>query len=146
MTPHKQTIKHDPKNGEYGDCYRTCFAMIFDLDPQDVPHFVNGKLTNAEVSENLKAWLDPQGYNTFSLFFPSSVTLDQIVETMTIYNKDTPVMISGQSPRGEWNHVVICHNGVIHDPAISESVVPLAGPCLPDGNWWIEVVTKSTCP
>ncbi len=39
MTPHTQTILHDPITGSMGDCWRTSIACLLDLPPQEVPHF-----------------------------------------------------------------------------------------------------------
>ena len=40
MIFHSQLIKHDPDNGQWGDCFRTCIACIFNVhNVTDVPHF-----------------------------------------------------------------------------------------------------------
>src|SRR3546814_14399554 len=48
MTPHPQLIKHDPENGAYGDCQRTCIAVILDLHPSEVPHFCDNPLADRD--------------------------------------------------------------------------------------------------
>ena len=34
MIPYKNTVKHDPENGTYGDCHRACFCTILGIDPR----------------------------------------------------------------------------------------------------------------
>ena len=62
----KQKYKHDPDNGIFGDCYRTCLAYILGLDRDDVPHYVTtmdkeyefNKLTKKLRAATSKAIID----------------------------------------------------------------------------------------
>ncbi len=142
MTPLKQSNRHDPENGIFGDCYRTCFAMIFDMNPEDLPHFVVLGMDREGTDKEVKGWLRERGFDLFTLFFPGEHSLDAVAQTMDVYNPTVPVIISGKSPGGEWNHSTVYHAGQFFDPGHSNANPPLDGPCLPDGNWWIEIVTK----
>ncbi len=42
MRPQKQKYFHDPENGTWGDCDRTCVASLLCRDIEDVPHFFEG--------------------------------------------------------------------------------------------------------
>lgn len=50
--------------------------------------------------------------------------------------------VSGASPRGDWNHAVIFHDGKFYDPAKMGNQDVFTGPCSPNGFWWIELVVK----
>ena len=49
----KQANRHDPENGIFGDCYRTCLAGLLGVDRDSVPHHVltmDQELWNSEES------------------------------------------------------------------------------------------------
>ena len=79
MTPHNQLIKHDPENGMYGDCQRTCIAVILDLHPSEVPHFCEDP-TATRHDENWREkrqarWLHDRGLTAATVAYsvgPSS--------------------------------------------------------------------------
>ena len=53
MTPIKQTIFSDKKNGIVGNCWQACVASLLDLRLEDVPHFCNSN----SWPENYHKWL-----------------------------------------------------------------------------------------
>ena len=62
MTPHKQLIKHDPENGQWGDCGRTAIACLLDLHPSDVPHFWEGpERADRDPETECRKWLAERG-------------------------------------------------------------------------------------
>lgn len=101
MTPYKQTILHDPANGQFGDCWRTCLACLLDIDPLAVPHF--GELGDQWFKET-QAWLGKRGLAMFDMPY---MEIFPHIEVKGAYH-----IISGISPR---------------DPAVRHSVIGLDG-------------------
>ncbi|MCW2764008.1 MAG: hypothetical protein JWR85_4209 [Marmoricola sp.] len=132
MTPHKQLFRHKPPE-TYGDCARTVYACMLDIQPADVPHF--GELYWDKPEEWRKAeldWFNSQGYQLLTLAY--SDKLENIHGSIATLNPNVYYMLSGTS-RNECNHLVICRNGeIVHDPAQDDSGI--IGPC-DDGYYWI---------
>lgn len=140
MTPHKQTIKHDPARGLYGDCYRTAIASLLDLPPESVPHFCDGPETKGDdVTGRAREWLAGRGLSLVRLpLFCSDV--GPVFELMGECNPGALYLLTGQSPRG-FNHVVVCRGGKLaHDP--SQEGGGLVGPC-DDGAFWVEIIGRN---
>lgn len=55
----KQTILHDPDNGDIGNCLQACIASILELDIHDVPHFAAHK--GSDWFDRLNDWLLKRG-------------------------------------------------------------------------------------
>lgn len=144
--PQTQRLKHDPANGSYGDCQRTCLAMVLGFDAEEVPHFADP--TQFPDDEGCRkaerAWLAERGWAIIQLPIPGDWGhgfLDSVLDQQP----DIPLIVSGKSPRGEWNHDVVIRSGVLHDP--HPDATGLAGPCIdldrPDEpRWfWVTVLT-----
>lgn len=139
MTPHKQLIAHDPTQGQFGDCHRTCIAMILDLHPSDVPHFMEGvypdtptdapECTNAVKME--REFLASHRLTTLTVPFPSELTLDSIFTHLAAWGPDAPVILSGTSGLGS-GHSCVAFRGELHDPSGNGLVGPMS-----DGFWWV---------
>ncbi|KQT37692.1 hypothetical protein [Methylophilus sp. Leaf414] len=139
MKFHKQLYSHDPENGQFGDCLRTCYACLLDFpDVEQVPNF-GVHYGDIKAFNNAKDnWLLGWGYKEISFPITGEVTLDWLLECMTSWNPDTTYMLTGLGARGV-NHVVIARNReIIHDPHPSNA--GLVGPCSePDQQpiWWV---------
>lgn len=104
MTPQKQTVLTDEKNGINGNCFTACIASLFDMPTDQVPHFSS------------------YGENWFQVFYDFLKTTDfEINGTWYIPNNpqwkdfkgiDGYVIVGGKSPRGIKNgHAVIYKDG-----------------------------------
>ena len=71
MKFHKQLYRHDPENGVWGDCYRTAWACLLDLEPEDVPHFCEGFTDDGAATAKLDAWLRERGLCRYVVFRPN---------------------------------------------------------------------------
>lgn len=144
MTPQKQLISHDPDKGKWGDCYRTCVAVILDMKAGDVPHFCDGGGGGITKS---REWLAKQGLAPFTCYYPGdNVSLEQIMLTNERLNVGVPYILTGLGPRGV-NHSVVCVSGeIVCDPHCgTPSPTGLSGPALgSDGSrfWWVEVIAR----
>lgn len=103
MTPVYQTILTPP----HGNCLQACIASILELPLEEVPNFMR-------VS-------GPAWYDRFVNFLLSQ-GLFPIYLTPEVVNADGTrpygyYLVQGKSPRGDFDHVVVYHNGKLaHDP------------------------------
>ena len=110
------TTKDDGKGG-VGDCMRACVASLLGLSVDDVPHFARYGLNDEPPDKHGWWWAFIGFCDTLE---PSHEVLvpdeppppsDDIADLFGMY------LATGKSPRGDWNHVVICRGGeVIWDP------------------------------
>lgn len=97
MIPVHQTLFGDGK----GNCVQAALASILEMDLEDVPNVIQSRYW----WEALNQWLKGFGLEVVEVlaggdFVPAGYHL-----------------IGGQSPRGNFNHVVVGHNGkMVHDP------------------------------
>ncbi len=135
MTPHKQLYRHDPDNGVWGDCLRTAIACLFDLRPEQVPHFADGGPSGSEMNARIDAWLKEQGSHRISVMYKGD--LDQVLRSVASQNPDVWYLLTGQS-RMEVDHVVICRNdAIVHDPSLDGAGI--IGPA-DIGYYWVEFI------
>ncbi|MEM9579072.1 MAG: hypothetical protein AAF891_00175 [Pseudomonadota bacterium] len=142
----KQLITHDPENGKWGDCYRTCIAMLMGLDPAEVPHFCDGSPENASGIEGVRDWLRPQGLSVFQSVYGADITFRQLMGTLEHFSPGVPVIITGMGTRGVNHCVVAIGNQVFCDPCNGKPVKkPFTGPAESEGEawWWIEAIAKA---
>lgn len=136
MKPSKQLNRHDPENGVWGDCTRTVFACLLDLEPADVPHFYD-KGENVEIADRrIQEWLGSR-YGLRLFQFPLSVHPEAengrqaVLDTVGSWNRDAYWTLSGKSKRGT-NHVVICCGSeIVWDPSLDNTGI--VGPVV-DGD------------
>ncbi len=106
MRPVKQTILHDPANGQYGDCFRACIASLLELPINEVPHVCDGKPEGDTTwYAELSAWLAPRG-----LVYLEFGTGDGWAASFAAAGGETFHVISGRSPRGHL-HAIVGRNG-----------------------------------
>ena len=135
MTPRKQIFRHDPDNGGWGDCYRTAWACLLDLEPKEVPHFCDQGRGDKESDRLLKEWLAARGLTYFRVLFGGDLEVQKILDTVMLCNPGTFALLSGESRNGT-NHIVIIRDGeIVHDPAQDDSGI--TGPC---DNGYFEVM------
>ncbi len=115
MTPHKQLFLHDPDNGQYGDCFRTCVAMLLDVSPEEVPH-EHRDCSGWEMEDLVNGYLEPMGLTVARVptYYPHSP--EEFLANYSTYFRNTAYMLSGKSPRGTQHVVVIDRDGRMHDP------------------------------
>lgn len=146
MTPQKQFIKgYDPEAGVFGDCHRTCFAVLLDMEPEEVPHFMHGHVegdhdNGQDVDRRIAEWLSGFGLRAASFSYDSdALSLKELMAWMAEMNPGVPFILGGTSPRGV-GHSVVCLDGTVAcDPVTGEACEPseaVVGP-MPGGYWWI---------
>lgn len=140
MIPHAQLIKHDPDNGDYGDCQRTCIAVILDLHPSEVPHFCDNPIARKGTpdwwAERQAVWLNDRGLSCATVAYSGEVSLEDVMSWTSRQNPDVPMILLGQSSIGS-NHVVVVLNGeIVCDPSGNGIV----GPSI-EGVWEISMIT-----
>jgi len=106
-------LDHGKPDAEYGDCMRACVASLFELPPEDVPHFCSKDYVNTWV-QCVNEWASKRGY-----FFTQIETIP--LWSLTRNLGDIYLMAGGKSPRGDWGHWVInklSRDGshLFHDP------------------------------
>lgn len=145
MIFNKQLFKHDPANGTFGDCYRTCIACLLNLKPHQVPNFGEHYDDLVKFEGAAREWLCANGYKSVQLPLNPNYSLTDVLTCMQVWNPDVYYFITGMAARG-FNHVVIARNDqVIHDPHPSGD--GLTGPAEEGGQvsaWWIEVLLPAS--
>lgn len=121
MIPITQTIFNpDFTKGETGDCMAASIASVLELPLSSVPNFVAIGRTQHPDQPNpltdsqsdwwyyLRDWLAPRGF----MFFEFPADAHPAILSALGYH-----LIAGDSPRGDWKHVVVGYRGnVVHDP------------------------------
>lgn len=135
MIHQTQLIRHDPANGAWGDCYRTCVACLLELPPAEVPHVYDGGVELADG--RMRDWLRGRGFALIASSVPGEVSLDRLLGEWAdaIVGPGVHFLITGRSPRGT-NHVVVARAGeIVCDPHPDGG--GLVGPADTD-VWWLE--------
>jgi hypothetical protein len=128
-----QEYKHDPENGIYGDCARTCLAALLEVPNDNVPHFLWDNPSGEVFNRRLDIWMAQQALSRFIVTFPREVELEALLAYMKHMNPGVYVCLVGQSKLG-CNHIVITLDGeIVMDPSGNGIV----GPC-DDGFWYVE--------
>lgn len=119
---HKQLLKHDPANGVYGDCFRTCIACLLERPVTEVPHFCDGGKDDVWL-EDLYKYLAPRGY----YYVEFRVYDIGAWKDMSRFPYDIYHIITDVSPNfPDTMHAVIGKNGEVwHDPAPSNKGLPV---------------------
>ena len=145
MTPHNQLIKHDPENGMYGDCQRTCIAVILDLHPSEVPHFCDDP-TATRQDENWwekrqTRWLNDRGLTAATVAYSGKSSMSDVMLWTSKQNPKTPMILLGTSSLG-CNHVVVVLDGeIVCDPSGNGIVGPSSG-----GTWEVSMLAIGVKP
>lgn len=138
MTPYKQLFRHAPENGVWGDCHRTAIGSIFDVPPDQMPHFCDRDRDDADrlVGE----WLAERGLT--QLQFPFACgddpegSLRAVLRLMRHWNPGQFYLLGGTSRSG-YGHTVVClDDAIVHDP--SRDNLGIVGP-LEEGCYLLTV-------
>ena len=86
------------ENYPIGDCVRSVFACLLGLDNvEEVPNFMRDG--NEKFQEHLEQWLEEKDLEY--------IELDYEVYKETAYFPYGHCGVSGKSPRGDWDHIVV---------------------------------------
>lgn len=143
MLIQKQKNLHKPEEGIFGDCFRTCLAVLLGIDAEEVPHFLKtGKFEDQLYIE----WLNANDLHLLRVTFPGECQLEQILITGSVMSGDMPYLLSGFSRTG-CNHVVVCQGlEIVCDPSLIDAGI--VGPMqneYADGikeEWWVEWLVR----
>jgi len=138
MRFYKQLVKHDPDNGRYGDCFRTCLACLLNVPPEDVPHFLAEG--NDAFWPAVTEWLSHHKLSLFHVPF-SGDDLQGLFRSMQHLNPDLLYLLAGKSPRGVNHQVIAQGDRILHDPSTEGG--GLVGPCVEDGMYWVGLLVPS---
>jgi hypothetical protein len=148
MKIQKQLIVHNPSLGNFGDCYRTCIAVMLDLNAADVPHFYQGARMDGDniipdkgSAKAIQDWLTERDIVQINVIFDGDLSVDDVLKTGGLMNIGIPFMFSGKSRLG-CNHAVVAINGEI---ACDPSGNGIVGPCE-DGYYWLTYLGKKLNP
>ena len=136
IKPLKQKLRHDPKNGVFGDCHRTAYAMILGYEAEEVPHFAYNGPEDFHVNE--QNWLDSENLGKVNIAFPGESSVELILQTMNVLNPDMPFILGGMSKIGV-GHSVVCFENEIYDPSLDDNGI--VGP-MSDGYYWVTYVVR----
>lgn len=141
--------RHNPPHS-YGDCWRTCLGMALGLDPLTIPHFGDDRLYPLADDAGRKAeaaWLAELGWTRISLPLHGGWGWEWVADVLRQQPRDAVIVITGKSPRGEWNHDVVWRDGVLFDPFNEAEGIVLAGPAIGPGEWyWANIITPALMP
>lgn len=140
MTPQQQLIKHDPENGAYGDCQRTCIAVILDLHPSEVPHFLDDPTAERDSADWWHArqtrWLAERGLAEARFGYWPEMPLEEVLQSASAANPNVPMILCGKSSLGSNHSVVVLNGEIVCDPSGNGIVAPP----LDDNPWEISVI------
>ncbi len=85
-----------------GNCFPACVASIMKRPLWTVPNFcVKDHPHTGHWSNRFLAWLDAQGWGYIEVDFR------EISKTCSVWMPDALCIVSGKSPRGDWNHSIV---------------------------------------
>lgn len=121
----KNLCRHDPENGSWGDCHRTCFAAILGVEQADVPHFFDQDRGGEAGNEIADAWLAERGLVQGTVVFPGETDFDLLLQTLGHSMPGVAVILGGRSRNGTDHSVVLLAGEIVCDPTDGGIV----GPC-----------------
>lgn len=114
---HMMAVKHDPDNGQYGDCFRAVLGYLLGLDTEDVPHFMADPDRGMDkILIDVDQWLAQRGlrYMTMPMLADN---LDVLLKSLADRAPGMRFEVVGESPR-HTDHCVVAQDGkIVHDPA-----------------------------
>lgn len=124
LKPVFQTIFGNGIGTEAGNCMPACLASILEIPLDDIPHFAGNHYEPRDFHKAVDEWLRSIGYRPIRMYVEN-------IEECALYIEgwsDEFVLLSGDSPRGDWAHIVVgkvSDHGysfdVVHDPHPSGS-------------------------
>jgi hypothetical protein len=149
MRPQLQKFRGSQVDGQFGDCYRTCVAMILNMDRDDVPHFAedvppgtpgDDPLTHDSFDRE-REWAAQHGLSMVSIPFPGEVPLETLLEQFGGHGRPgaAPVILNCSLVPGGAPHAVVMFEQRIYDPlGLPEDWRRYP---TPDGFWWVQIYT-----
>lgn len=105
MIPVYQSItKHDPDNGQIGDCFRACICSLLELPIEKVPHFAT--YPQDQWWSRVIDYMDAKGYKVFCGFGAQADPKDKALYYIA----------TGTSLRGFLHSVIYREGKLVHDP------------------------------
>lgn len=136
MRPLKQRFRHNPEKGEFGDCHRTCLAMLLEVERDSVPNFAEMAADQWALWQDLvNEFLAEHSMGMFRIAF--SDTLETVLHYMLRVNPGIYYTLSGTSKNGTGHCVVAINDKIVADPSLDDSGI--VGP-MEDGYFWVEVL------
>jgi hypothetical protein len=133
VIPVKQSNRHDPDNGVWGDCHRAAVASILRLPLEAVPHFCDGGPDADEFVRRERNFLTSVGL--FAVEFAWAADLDEVLATMGERYDGIHYLLGGWSRTGCNHTVVCCGRRIVHDPSLDDSGI--IGPMEPTGRYHV---------
>jgi hypothetical protein len=135
------------KQIEDNDCFRTALGCLLNLEPQDVPHFVNldgglGGTWSAEGRMTVSEWLKDRNFEILEFGFHLGVdgTIVKLMENIVyLHGEDIVYLLMGLN-RSHMAHVVICRGDkLLWDPSTIHSELP-----RPNNNvYWVTFISSA---
>lgn len=148
MTPQKQLYRHDPTNGQWGDCHRTAIACLLDIPVQESPHFIGqfeqkfpegskDRPSNSWWQDRQEKFLNDRGYTSVSVAWDGATELSAILNFFEVVNPGRYYIMGGRSPRGTNHSVIGCGGELVWDPHPDGGF--LVGP-MDNNSWQIDFI------
>lgn len=130
--------QHDPENGMFGDCHRTCMAMLLGCDRDKIPNFGEHYLDMEKWDEMLNGFLDSLGLFEVNIAFKfdEGTTFDEARTHFVYIARNQPFLMGGTSINGTNHSIAIDCDGKVFDPQGRSPA--LIGPSS-DGHYWFTV-------
>jgi hypothetical protein len=141
MLKQHQLFAHDPENGIFGDCHRTCIASILGIPQVNVPNFGVHYEDGPAFSKAVREYLDSRNLVEVNIAFTGSTPMQEILNSRESLAPGVMFIFSGESERGCDHSVVAGCGQILMDPHPDES--GLIGPCG-DGLWWATYLTPKS--
>lgn len=104
---------------EEGDCFRTCLAMVLNVDPAFIPNFAQMVKGKESFHDEVDAWLSQFGLvQGNAIFAPDGDTasfVSQIPMFINNISPGCPAIVAGATETGR--HSAVAWNGIWYDPA-----------------------------
>ncbi len=132
MKIQKQLFRHNPSEGVYGDCHRTCIASLLDMEPSQVPNFGEHYEDPDRFHAACDAYLRDRGLATITFVYQGD--LEVVLQQQSLLNPHAYYLLGGTSKNGV-GHTVVCKGGeIVCDPSLDDSGI--VGP-MDDGLFWL---------
>lgn len=131
----------DPENNIWGDCLRACIASLFEMEPEEVPHFADETLHPEGFYRKAQEWLRERDMTMIAYKIPADALAPMGV-SMREHGVDAFHLLSGKS--GTAQHVLVArYCEPVHDP-FPKTDSPWYGQLVPDdeGNYELMFIVK----
>jgi len=155
-----QTQLHRGGTGVYGDCYRTCLAMVLDMDRDEVPHFCEHVPPGTQPEDPAhiasdeweRGWLSGRGLTKVTVPHSGEITIWQLAEQYNVLAPGAAIICQTAlyGRVGVSDHVVELYGGRLYDPLGNDTEEHVAGtnryqPST-HGLYWVTVLARATNP